>query len=112
LRYGHRSPEKIGSSPICGDLNGVRVIAVDEFAIRKGHRCTTVVVERYRKRVLWLGLGRGRQDVRPFFELLASAPLKIDLLTLAALYYHPDLDVARALMHSEPGVAGMLMSGG
>lgn len=52
------------------DLEGVRVIAMDEFAIHKGHRYATVIVEPYRKRVLWLGPGRGRNDVRPFFELL------------------------------------------
>jgi transposase len=52
------------------DLTGVRVIAMDEFAIHKGHRYATVIVEPYRKQVLWLGLGRGRADVRPFFELL------------------------------------------
>jgi len=54
------------------DLEGVRVIAMDEFAIHKGHRYATVIVEPYSKRVLWLGLGRGRQDVRPFFELLGQ----------------------------------------
>src|ERR1700712_1011282 len=54
------------------DLEGVRVIAMDEFAIHKGHRYATVIVEPYTKRVLWLGLGRGRQDVRPFFELLGQ----------------------------------------
>ena len=54
------------------DLEGVRVIAMDEFAIHKGHRYATVIVEPYRKRVLWLGLGRGRADVRPFFELLGT----------------------------------------
>jgi transposase len=54
------------------DLDGVRVIAMDEFAIHKGHRYATVVVEPYCKRVLWLGLGRGRQDIRPFFELLGE----------------------------------------
>lgn len=52
------------------DLVGVEVIAMDEFAIHKGHRYATVIVEPYCKRVLWLGLGRGRADVRPFFELL------------------------------------------
>lgn len=52
------------------DLSGVRVIAMDEFAIHKGHRYATVIVEPYRKQVLWLGSGRGRADVRPFFELL------------------------------------------
>ena len=49
-----------------------RVIALDEFAIQKGHRYATVVIEPTRKRVLWVGRGRGREDVRPFFELLGS----------------------------------------
>jgi transposase len=52
------------------DLAGVSVIAMDEFAIQKGHRYATVVVEPYRKRGLWVGRGRGREDVRPFFALL------------------------------------------
>ena len=54
------------------DLAGVSVIAMDEFAIQKGHRYATVVVEPYRKRVLWVGRGRGREEVRPFFELLGA----------------------------------------
>lgn len=53
-------------------LQGVEVIAMDEFAIQKGHRYATVIVEPYRKRVLWVGRGRGRLDVRPFFELLGA----------------------------------------
>jgi len=52
------------------DLTGVSVIAMDEFAIQKGHRYATVVVELERKRVLWVGRGRGREEVRAFFELL------------------------------------------
>ncbi len=36
-------------------LDGVRVIAMDEFAIHKGHRYATVVVEPATKRVLWVG---------------------------------------------------------
>lgn len=52
------------------DLSGVSVIAMDEFAIQKGHRYATVVVEPERKRVLWVGRGRSRAEVRPFFELL------------------------------------------
>lgn len=55
------------------NLTGVTVIAMDEFAIQKGHRYATVVVEPSRKRVLWVGRGRGREDVRPFFELLGAA---------------------------------------
>lgn len=52
------------------DLDGVRMLAMDEFAIQKGHRYATVVVDPERKRVLWVGRGRSRADVRAFFELL------------------------------------------
>lgn len=54
------------------DLDGVHIIALDEFAIQKGHRYATVIVEPLRKRVLWVGRGRGREDIRPFFELLGA----------------------------------------
>lgn len=54
------------------DLQAVRV-AIDEFAIHKSHRYATVIVEPYRKQVLWVGLVRGRADIRPFFELLPPA---------------------------------------
>lgn len=60
--------EKLG--PI--NLAGVEQIAMDEFAIQKGHRYATVVVEPHTKRVLWVGRGRKREDVRPFFELLGD----------------------------------------
>lgn len=52
------------------DLTGVRVLAMDEFAIRKGHRYATLIVEPYTKRALWLGRGNSRESIRPFFELL------------------------------------------
>lgn len=52
------------------DLSMARVLGMDEFAIHKGHRYATVVVEVERKRVLWVGRGRGREDIRPFFQLL------------------------------------------
>ena len=52
------------------DLSAVTVIAMDEIALRKGHRYATVVVEPSRKRVLWVGTGRSREDVQPFFTVL------------------------------------------
>mgnify|MGYP002075492649 FL=1 len=55
------------------DLDGVRMLAMDEFAIQKGHRYATVVVDPERKRVLWVGRGRSRAEVRPFFELMGPA---------------------------------------
>lgn len=54
------------------DLVGVEVIAMDEFAIHKGHRYATVIVEPNTKRVLWVGRGNGRKDIRPFFEQLGD----------------------------------------
>ena len=58
------------------DLAGLREIAMDEFAIQKGHRYATVVVEPHTKRVLWVGRGRSRESVRPFFELLGPERCK------------------------------------
>ncbi len=54
------------------ELAGVEKIAMNEFAIQKGHRYATVVVEPDRKEVLWVGRGRSREDIRPFFELLGE----------------------------------------
>ncbi len=54
------------------DLSNVRVLAMDEFAIQKGHRYATVIIEPKRKEVLWIGRGRGREDIRPFFDLLGE----------------------------------------
>ena len=44
-----------GTGPV--DLDGLEVIGMDEFAIHKGHRYATVIVEPTRKRVLWVGRG-------------------------------------------------------
>ena len=54
------------------DLAGIEVIVMDEFAIQKCHRYATVIVDPYTKRVLWVGRGRDREGVRPFFELLGE----------------------------------------
>jgi transposase len=54
------------------DLDDIEVIGLDEFAIQKGHRYATVIVEPMRKRVLWVGRGRRREDIRPFFVQLGS----------------------------------------
>jgi transposase len=71
------------------DLRGVRVIGMDEFAIQKGHRYATVVVEPARRRVLWVGRGRAQQDIVPFFELLGArgcARLEAVVMDMSAAY--------------------------
>jgi transposase len=57
-----------GLGPV--DLSEIEVIALDEFALHRGQRYATLVVDPRRKRVLWVGHGRGQEDLRPFFELL------------------------------------------
>jgi transposase len=77
------------------DLDGVTRIAMDEFAIQKGHRYATVVVDVTRKRVLWVGRGRSRTEVRPFFELLGPercAQLQAVAMDMNTAY---DLEVRR-----------------
>lgn len=71
------------------DLSDVQVIAMDEFAIQKGHRYATVIVEARTKRVLWVGRGRGREDVRPFFAALGHAgcaKLEAVVMDMSAAY--------------------------
>lgn len=50
----------------------VRRLVMDEFALHKGHRYATVVMDAQRMRVLWVGEGNSREAIRPFFELLGE----------------------------------------
>ena len=90
------------------DLDGVRRLAMDEFAIQKGHRYATVVVDPERKRVLWVGRGRSRAEVRPFFELLGAercAQIKAVAMDMNTAYdlevrmHCPNAEVVYDLFH-------------
>src|SRR5574343_1869354 len=50
----------------------VRRLVMDEFALHKGHRYATVVMDAQRMRVLWVGEGNSREAIRPFFQLLGE----------------------------------------
>jgi transposase len=45
---------------------------MDEFALHRGHRYATVVADAQTRQVLWVGVGRSRVSVRPFFRLLGQ----------------------------------------
>lgn len=45
-------------------------LVMDEFALFKGHRYSTVVLDADSRQVLWVGEGRSREAIRPFFEWL------------------------------------------
>jgi transposase len=83
------------------DVSDVTVLAMDEFAIQKGHRYATVVIEPCRKRVLWVGRGRSRADVRPFFDLLGPqrcAAIRAVAMDMNSAY---DLEVRQHCPHAE-----------
>jgi transposase len=54
------------------DLSGLRIIAVDEIAIRKGHRYMTVVLDYLSGRVVWLGRGRKSATLAAFFDAMEN----------------------------------------
>ena len=45
-----------------------KYLAVDEFAIHKGHTYATCVMDLEEGDVLWVGMGRAKEDFRKFFE--------------------------------------------
>src|SRR6185436_8152909 len=51
-------------------LDGLRRIAIDEFAIRRGHQYATVVLDLDRKRIVWIARGRDQEALRGFFTAL------------------------------------------
>ena len=53
------------------DLSGVQHLMIDEFSLRKGHRYATVVMDGVDKKVLWVGMGKSKKSVQPFFDWLA-----------------------------------------
>jgi len=50
------------------DYTGLRILAVDEIAIRKGHRYLTVVIDHETGRVVWLGKDRKAETLKAFFD--------------------------------------------
>lgn len=64
------------------DPGDVRRLVMDEFAVHKGHRYATVIMDAERTRVLWVGEGNSRQAIRPFFEQLGERCRKIEAVAM------------------------------
>lgn len=60
----------------------LRELVMDEFAIFKGHRYATVIADAQTHQVLWIGLGRSRKDIRPFFETLGEHAQNIEVVAM------------------------------
>lgn len=56
--------------PVDAHWDGVRRLTIDEFAIERGHRYATVVVDPTAKRVLWVARGRDAGALAEFFHTL------------------------------------------
>lgn len=61
---------RLAATVTAPDWAAIRYLAMDEFALHKGHRYATVVIDPLRRQVLWIGLGRSRETARSFFEQL------------------------------------------
>ena len=65
------------------DRSQIRRLIMDEFALFKGHRYATVVINADTQQVLWIGEGNSRQAIRPFFEWLGpEACAQIEAVTM------------------------------
>jgi len=58
------------------DLNGLRILAVDEISIRKGHSYLTVVLDFDTGRVLFVGKDRKAKTLKRFFNQLSIGQRK------------------------------------
>ena len=51
------------------NLENAKILAIDEFSIKQGHKYATVVVDLETKRVIWVGEGKSINQVDEFFRL-------------------------------------------
>lgn len=54
------------------DIGCPKILAVDEIAVKKGHRYLTVVINWQSGRVLWVGEGRRYETLKAFFTSLSQ----------------------------------------
>lgn len=65
------------------NLKGVHNLAIDEFSVHKGHKYATVVLDNDTCRVLWIGKGKSRSSVQPFFDLLKDQGVAENIQSVA-----------------------------
>lgn len=65
------------------ELQGIKHLIMDEFAIHKGQNYATIVMDAETHRAIWVGRGRGGKDVRPFFEALKEHGVADKILSVS-----------------------------
>ncbi len=82
------------------DAGEVRRLVMDEFALHKGHRYATVIMDAERTPVLWIGEGNSREAIRPFFALLGERCAQIEAVAMD-MNTAFDLEVRQHCAHAE-----------
>jgi transposase len=63
-------------------LSGLRLIAIDEIAVRKGHRYLTVVLDLETGAVVFVGDGKGGEALEPFWRRLRRSRARLDAVAI------------------------------
>ena len=63
-------------------LRHVRRIAIDEIAVRKGHRYQTVVMDLDTGVVVFVGDGKGERSLRPFWRRLRRSGVQVEAVAI------------------------------
>ena len=58
------------------DTDNLRVLMIDEIAMRKGHRYMTVVADYFSGRVIWMGANRDKKTLGKFFATMTQKQKK------------------------------------
>lgn len=62
-------------------LKGLKVIGIDEFAVKKGHVYMTIVADLETGRVVYVGDGKGKDALEGFWKRLARNKCKIEAVS-------------------------------
>lgn len=70
-------------------LKNVKVIAIDEISLRKGHKYATIVMDLERGAIVFVGKGKGATALKPFWKRLGSSRAKIEAVAtdMSSAYY-------------------------
>jgi transposase len=70
-------------------LKHVKVIAIDEISIRKGHTYLTIVMDLESGAIVFVGKGKGEKALKPFWKRLKSSHARIEAVAtdMSSAYY-------------------------